>query len=285
MPPRGPKGELQVLWPRPSVFLFVLAGAGRATAAPKYAGAFLGQRARGPPRPLRVTPPLERAPPLECGHAPGCGPAHHPAAWPCSRSVATPLGVGPPPCGPASRAPRRGGLGARGPLGARKRSVRPVARGLSPPGGHQQQQSSGTSSSRSGNGRPAVAEAGSPLPRARENCPQPGRRAVQRGAAGRFCRGLPVNSSCFGGVSACHCCSLLLCHRRQLIKERARPDPIKLLWTLKSEAHVIFTCHKIFVLVKCKTILSSLAVNKLKQAVFLTQCPLSGSSICCRHVD
>lgn len=112
-----------------------------------------------------------------------------------------------------------------------------------------------------------------------------GRRAVQRGAAGRFCRGPPVNSSCFGGVSACHCCSLLLCHRRQLIKERARPDPIKLLWTLKSEAHVIFTCHEIFVLVKCKTILSSLAVNKLKQAVFLTQCPLSGSSICCRHVD
>lgn len=220
---------------------------------------------------------------MSCGHAPGCGPAHHP------RSVAqlTQRGHAPrrgaAPCGPASRAPRRGGLGARGPLGARKRSVRPVARGLSPPGGHQQQQSSGTSSSRSGNGRPAVAEAGSPLPRARENCPQ--RRAVQRGAAGRFCRGPPVNSSCFGGVTACHCCSLLLCHRRQLIKERARPDPIKLLWTLKSEAHVIFTCHEIFVLVKYKTILSSLAVNKLKQAVFLTQCPLSGSSICCRHVD
>lgn len=109
--------------------------------------------------------------------------------------------------------------------------------------------------------------------------------AAAGAAPGRFCRGPPVNSSCFGGVTACHCCSLLLCHRRQLIKERARPDPIKLLWTLKSEAHVIFTCHEIFVLVKCKTILSSLAVNKLKQAVFLTQCPLSGSSICCRHVD
>lgn len=92
MPPRGPKGELQVLWPRPSVFLFVLAGAGRATAAPKYAGAFRGQRARGPPRPLRVTPPLElwprpglwpRPPP------PQRGPAH--AAWPRPLAWGRPL--------------------------------------------------------------------------------------------------------------------------------------------------------------------------------------------------
>lgn len=232
-----------------------------------------------------MTPPLERAPPLECGHAPGCGPAHHPAAWPCSRSVATPLGVGPPPAAPPP-APRDVAalvLGDRWALGNDR-----CGRWL---GAFPHRVVTSSSKARALR-RAAAGMVARRWPRPAPRSPvrgktarSGGRRAVQRGAAGRFCRGPPVNSSCFGGVSACHCCSLLLCHRRQLIKERARPDPIKLLWTLKSEAHVIFTCHEIFVLVKCKTILSSLAVNKLKQAVFLTQCPLSGSSICCRHVD
>lgn len=51
------RGELQVLWPRPSMFLLVSAGARGAAALPECAGAFLGGTARRA-RPAHAGRPL-----------------------------------------------------------------------------------------------------------------------------------------------------------------------------------------------------------------------------------